>query len=140
MQPETFMGQTLAWWLDECDKRPHAMMGVELPQSWVEAYHDLYSNTQRELWASRCRLTAGQVTAQEDRRQEKREMQDVNKMSVDNQPRQDYSDSPYEAITVEHNSRGVNVKVRVVKQEGQSDVEWVKRMTEVYKLAHSAVN
>jgi len=62
-----------------------------------------------------------------------------NPMSVDNQPRQDYSDSPYEAVTVEQNSRGVNVKVRVVKQEGQSDLDWIKRIGVVYRLAKAEV-
>jgi len=61
-------------------------------------------------------------------------------MSIDQTPRQDYDTTPTESITFEQNSKGVNVKVRVVKQEGQSDRDWVERIATVYREARYAAS
>lgn len=61
-------------------------------------------------------------------------------MSIDAAPRQDYDSSPTESVTLDQNTKGVNVKVRVIKQEGQTDAEWIARVGFVYKLAQKVAN
>ena len=39
--------------------------------------------------------------------------------------------SKFESVKVERNSRGYNWSIRVVKQEGQSDKDWLARLVEI---------
>ena len=46
-------------------------------------------------------------------------------MSIQQPPN---DDSGHESIKIERNSRGYNYSIRVVKQEGQSDMDWIARL------------
>lgn len=50
-------------------------------------------------------------------------------MSVQYPPQpHDEGGSKYESIKVERNTRGYNWSIRVVKQDGQTDTDWLRRL------------
>lgn len=49
-------------------------------------------------------------------------------------------ETPYEAIKVEQNSKGVNVSVRVVRAPHETEPEWIERLGRVYRAVQQQVN